>query len=178
MVKNMKLQIRQGVFETNSSSTHAISICKYEGQPIPESIYFGFGEFGWDDEVYDDHESKAAYLWTAVCGHYYYEDDKPKIEEIKAALTKILNDNGVKSVEFATGEYVESYNKEYKYLRFDGYIDHGWELIKWVENMLEDPDLLIGYLFNTESFVNTGNDNDDTPLDWAENAIYTMYKGN
>ena len=174
----MKLQIRQGVFETNSSSTHAISICRYDKQPIPKSLYFGFGAFGWENEVYDDYESKAAYLWTAVCGHYIYEDDRPKIEEIKEKLTKILNDYGVESIQFANGEYVDNSWGDSRYLKFDGYIDHGWELIKWVENMLEDPDLLIGYLFNTESFVNTGNDNDDTPLGWAEGAIYTMYKGN
>jgi hypothetical protein len=41
-------QIRKGVFETNSSSTHSICIAKDDGLTIPKSLHFDFGEFGWE----------------------------------------------------------------------------------------------------------------------------------
>ena len=54
----MKTQIRRGVFETNSSSTHAISIMEYgdfvkedwyTAYNVPEKVKFGLqGEFGWE----------------------------------------------------------------------------------------------------------------------------------
>ena len=47
----MKRQIRQGVFETNSSSTHAICISKDHDTSklkLPDSVSFDHGEFGWE----------------------------------------------------------------------------------------------------------------------------------
>lgn len=45
----MKRQIRKSVFETNSSSTHAICITKKkDNYKLPDHIDFEFGEFGWD----------------------------------------------------------------------------------------------------------------------------------
>ena len=38
----MKVQVRNGVFETNSSSTHAISVCAFDinKHEIPETVVF------------------------------------------------------------------------------------------------------------------------------------------
>lgn len=44
----MKRQIRKSVFETNSSSTHAICITKKkDNYKLPDHIDFEFGKFGW-----------------------------------------------------------------------------------------------------------------------------------
>ena len=49
----MKKQIRQGVFETNSSSTH--SMCIHPGNkyvPNMSKLKIETGEFGWEEETY------------------------------------------------------------------------------------------------------------------------------
>lgn len=43
----MKKVIRRGVFETNSSSVHAISISNAGNLVYPKFVYFEEGEFGW-----------------------------------------------------------------------------------------------------------------------------------
>ena len=82
----MKL-IRNGVFETNSSSTHSISICRYEKPQennIPRNykdIYMvsEFGDVGGSDETYacDTHNtevSKLRFLINMIAS--IYEDSK------------------------------------------------------------------------------------------------------
>ena len=82
----MKL-IRNGVFETNSSSTHSISICRYEKPQennIPRNykdIYMvsEFGDVGGSDETYacDIHNtevSKLRFLINMIAS--IYEDSK------------------------------------------------------------------------------------------------------
>lgn len=176
------LQIRQGVFETNSSSTHAVSVVRYDASccEIPESIHFGTsGEFGWDNERYFDIASKANYLWIAVCDEFNRLEDEDELLRIKAAFVKILNDYGVKHVTFDEEDYKEHQLWDGEpYLEIDGYIDHSNELYGWAQQMIDDPELLIGYLFHPHSYVHTGNDNEDTDITWAEDAELDIYKGN
>ena len=176
----MKVQIRQGVFETNSSSTHAISICEYHSNvELPEVIKFESNqEFGWEFENYTDVYSKANYLWLAICYMYDTPKDEDKFLEAKATLTQYLERIGVRA-EFEKIDYKESpWNPEKRYLEMEGYIDHPEDLYEMVDALLEDPELLYGYLFNDHSMVSTGNDNDDRSIDYAENAIFSVYKGN
>ena len=60
----------------------------------------------------------------------------------------------------------------------NGYIDHVSDLYGWAEEMIDEPELLLGYLFNDESTVATGNDNSETPVKFVNGAIYTIYKSN
>ena len=49
------INIRHGLFETNSSSTHAICIAKKnDGLVIPQSLDFILNDFGWDERFYYD----------------------------------------------------------------------------------------------------------------------------
>ena len=176
----MKVQVRKGVFETNSSSTHAISICEFDvnKHKIPETLVFKTGEYGWECDSYYDTESKASYLWTAILSEYQYLDQEEDLIKIKGSLTKLLNDAGVKNVYFEDYPYETSPWNERSYIQSDGYIDHAGDLYGWANEMIEEPELLYGYLFNSESVVLTGNDNDDYDVEYAKNAIYTRYKGN
>ena len=72
----MKRQIRRGVFETNSSSTHSIAIPKRCTKT--NYMSFNIGEFGWGwDEV-----DPADYLYTAIYELAETEDEaKEKIEK-------------------------------------------------------------------------------------------------
>ena len=176
----MKIQIRQGVFETNSSSTHAISICEYHSNvELPEVVKFESNQdFGWEFENYTDVYSKANYLWLAICYKYNTPEDEDKLLEAKATLSQYLERIGV-IAEFEELEYTESsWNPERRYLDMRGYIDHSGDLYEMVDALLEDPELLYGYLFNSESMVSTGNDNDDRGIEYAKDAIFSVYKGN
>lgn len=64
----MKKQTRKGVFETNSSSVHTITISKngYDKSIIPEVLVFIFGEFGWEVNKLSSVYEKASYLYTAL----------------------------------------------------------------------------------------------------------------
>ena len=80
----MKIAIRRGVFETNSSSTHSVSIIgrdndthTIELSDVPETddlvvderynkVLSHFGEFGWGPEVYNSPAVKLSYLLTMV----------------------------------------------------------------------------------------------------------------
>lgn len=62
-------QIRKSVFETNSSSTHSISISSHGDielvTPDDEgNINVDIGQFGWEEEIHSDFATKASYLAT------------------------------------------------------------------------------------------------------------------
>jgi hypothetical protein len=174
------IQIRQGVFETNSSSTHAISICEYHSDvKLPEVVKFETNQdFGWEFEDYTDVYSKANYLWLAICYKYDKLEQEDELLNAKATLTQYLASIGVRA-EFEELEYIESHwTPESRYLDMKGYIDHPGALYEMVGALLEDPKLLYGYLFNDHSMVSTGNDNDDRGVNYAYDAIFSVYKGN
>lgn len=136
-------QIRNNVFETNSSSTHSICISK---APVKHGdfVYFGFGEYGWEDDCVTD---TASYLYTAICSGNDREGAEEKIKELK----DILDSYGIK-YEFEDPEWVDgSYCNK-------GYIDHSYDTHEFVDAALNSPDLLMRYLFG-DSCIYTGNDN-------------------
>lgn len=167
----MKKQIRRGVFETNSSSTHAICITKESviEKDFPNHVTFTHGEFGWETVEYSDLWSKASYLYEAIC--CCYEEEQK--EEVINNITETLNGYGI-TCDFEP-------DREGKW----SYIDHGSQTIDFVEGVLEDEDKLLRYLFGN-SFIVTGNDNDDGYSDRmyinegekvTEWGIYTKYGG-
>lgn len=84
----MKIQIRQGVFETNSSSTHSVTCLFHDDKQyvsagaLPQVQYCSFfddednwhekdnmvvahlGRYGWEENSYDGVEDKLSYLLT------------------------------------------------------------------------------------------------------------------
>ncbi len=64
--RETKRQIRQGAFETNSSSTHSICIATETQYNIPTSIEFNFGDFGWEVNKLTSRKAKASYLYTCI----------------------------------------------------------------------------------------------------------------
>lgn len=158
--------IRDSVFETNSSSTHAISFLKdIKNDTVPNFIRFYLGEYGWNDGWVDP----ASYLYTAiVC-----TSDTPDIARERIdTLKKILDKNNIKY----TFEDIrwKSYSAEEYYVRYAG-IDHEDECSEFVHRMLTDEDALIRYL--TSGRVYCTNDNIDheidDPLNYGYKEIYT-----
>jgi hypothetical protein len=153
----MKIQIRKGCFETNSSSTHAICISRdnVNIDDLPKHITFTHGEFGWEAEVYDGTWEKASYLYQAICDCCY--DNENELREKLEQLERLLATYGIEC----------DFEPERKNVWGSGYIDHGYETIDFVDAVLKDPDKLMRYLFN-DSIIITGNDNDD----WFEEYMY------
>lgn len=147
----MKTQIRKGAFETNSSSTHSICISKEPvGDVKDRHIDFDIGEFGWQFDTADT----ADYLYTAIlCQENYVE--------LLDRLKTILDESGV---HYTMKEPLDKTWKDdlgyvHHYLEY-GYVDHDEDLRDFIEAVLSDKDLLFRYLFDNDSVVYTGNDND------------------
>lgn len=138
-------QIRNNVFETNSSSMHSIAISKEPVAGFPESIYFYLGEYGWEF----DNVSPASYLYTAIMYMYDEKDRKEKLDKLKL----ILDSHSIK-YEFEKPDP----NKD-MYCR-NGFIDHAKDLDDFINIVLSDEDMLMRLLFGN-SCVFTGNDHSD-----------------
>lgn len=137
----MNITVRNGVFETNSSSTHSIVVSKKAVTEFPKSINFYQGDFGWEFEQY----SLPTYLYTAICNRDDY------IEKLKSVLDK--------------------HNIEYTFDdSYEGYIDHESELEDFLEAVFSDEDLLLRCLFG-DSAVYTGNDNSGYTEDDADGCM-------
>lgn len=150
-------QIRNNVFETNSSSTHSIAIPRNLTNKI-HTIYFHVGEFGWG--YYE--EDPADYLYTAI-----YDTSKTinEVEEKLSIIKNILEENNIEC------NFEEVRCEEYNgYLSHDGYIDHGYELKDFVDRLLNDGDKLVRFL--SGGLVFTGNDNSDNEGFIARNEEY------
>lgn len=145
------IQIRTGVFETNSSSTHSICIPKKTKITVNE-IYFRLGEYGWENDKVDD---AASYLYTAILDGYSYDEAMEKIEK----LTDILNKHDIaykfEKPEWRYDEYGDVMRLHYE----SGYVDHAYETRGFVEALLDDEDMLLRYL--SEGIIYTGNDNQE-----------------
>lgn len=146
-------QIRRNVFETNSSSTHSIAIPKK--CEAPSRISFYTGDFGWSfDEV-----DATNYFYTAI-----YETSNSEIEVLEK-IRKLKNILESHNIEYnftnpRSHTWRSDYdNKEYLSLD-DGYIDHGYELKDFVDELLNDEDKLLRFLGG--GLVFTGNDNSNT----------------
>lgn len=152
----MKRQIRKKVYETNSSSTHAICIAK-DGYELKDHIDFHTGEYGWECDEYGDLDNKASYLITAILSM-----DKESADEKLIQLEGILDENEITYTipELNVNSYEYGKKKHYYYDIGYDYIDHAGELRSWLDDLLSDSDKLFRYLFG-DSVIITGNDNDD-----------------
>ena len=174
------INIRHGLFETNSSSTHAICIAKKNDDlVIPTDLAFTFGDFGWDECFYYNIEDKASYFYTALYNSYD-EDIKKNFENIKNHIYEVLGNAGCecwfdKARPSKWGRWMES-----------GYIDHQNEIDPLIHKLIKNDKMLFRFLFSPDSFVVTGNDNNDWFYDWEEDfddsetakKVDVFYKGN
>src|SRR3954467_12865836 len=133
-----KKNIRIGVFETNSSSTHSICIPKESNTfDLPEKIHFELGRFGWEVGLLKSISEKASYLYTGL----KVNDMIPEFENIVDFLTEL----GIE----CTCEQINN----------DSFIDHGDELCPFLLDICSNKDKLLRFLFSELSFILTGNDN-------------------
>ncbi len=173
----MKKQVRQGVFETNSSSVHSISIINnnYTPNNLPKEFTIKTDrEFGWEVTTYDNPQDKAAYLYQAIL-YYDPEENNLKLSndeilKIKQNLLNIFIDNlesfGIKVIcEHRFAKIIEDYD----YVAFvnekneqsKGYLDHGSEAMHLVDFVLSSKENTLKFIFDNRCYIDTGNDNED-----------------
>ena len=173
----MKIQVRKNIFETNSSSIHSLVIGNnneniYEN--LPTEIHFNGGEYGWENEVYNDIENKANYLYTGIVKNNLVDELVPKIKDIlsKWNITPIFQETNKKM--YNNEEYDEFKHGYY-------YIDHSYDLQDFLNTVCNNEELLMNFLFSDGSFIETGNDNDDDEwidFKYPENVLLEYEKGN
>lgn len=166
-------QIRKSVFETNSSSTHAICISKNKidkDKLKGKKVHFGFDEFGWE---FDRKVNVADYIYTGICHAFKKNEYEKYIDRIKFILDKY-------DVEYSFEE--PKWDKD-GWLDWDcGYMDHSEDLREIISIILRNKDLFLSLLFNQESYIATGNDNsydmEDILGDAVEKTHRIFWKGN
>lgn len=106
----MKRQIRRGVFETNSSSVHSITMCtseEYEKWKNGEIFFWGDEDkFGTKEEIIE--EMKVKRWWS---GKLRYPDTNWEDED---EVFDIFSDENVKTYdEYFENEWFETYSDTY-----------------------------------------------------------------
>ena len=153
--KNMKKKlIRNGVFETNSSSCHSISIDINNKNFTASSLYVdedGYvtltgGEFGWEQEEYFDALTKANYCAQDIY-RYDWRSDSYSLDEYKKnmLIDVIKEQTGCTDVLFD----IQSLK--------DGYIDHESHGTSY--EAFQNKEILRNFIFNRNSYLETNNDN-------------------
>lgn len=150
-------QIRAGVFETNSSSTHSFCISK-EGfglQNLPDkppSMYLPLDkEYGWENDCYSTCLEKTNYLFTVMCECGMTDEIKEFKHQLRIMGVKITHPH--------------LYKNQYGSYNISGYVDHAGEVICFIKQLLADSSKLRRFLFNSKSCIYTGNDNSNEQTD-------------
>ncbi len=154
----MPHQIRRNVFETNSSSSHSLTLSQSDLVPQPFAtdvlragvVMVGKAEYGWEWHRYYSAVNKLSYLLTQVAQY----DDVPEGDPERVTELMIDAHPQLRSLVDAVREHtgVE--------LRFTpgstGYIDH--DSVGVGSELLGDSEALRQFLFS-DAYVETGNDN-------------------
>lgn len=153
--------IRTGVFETNSSSTHSVSICRatdgiYDTLPVDDAgvLTLTGGQFGWEEETYYDAQTKANYA-AVFCSPEVEPAFVAKAERMRELLVNVLKQHtGAREIVFNFS--LEDYNHPHH-----SYIDHQSAIIEGGDAgaVFESEDVLKDFIFNTRSSLTTDNDN-------------------
>jgi hypothetical protein len=148
----MKTIIRRSVFETNSSSSHSVSIPHtyelldtIEPDESGNIVLYG-GEYGWGHEEYNDAASKANYM--AVWAKVYADSPEVRMSFLNDVLKM---HTGAKEVTYGFGN---SYNSD----NF-AYIDHQSSDSDYFVELFGDAKKMLNFIFNRKSILVISNDN-------------------
>jgi len=129
--------IRKSIFETNSSSSHSLSLGTLSSLPDQNvndlEITLGDGEYGWDWTDYDSWLDKADYITIDA------REDQEKLDLIEKVIKLVYPNATIK-------------------FRDSGYIDHDSRGTFW--NSYKTTEDVKIFIFGNGGF-STGNDNDE-----------------
>ncbi len=167
------IQIRNGSFETNSSSVHVLVIPKENPIDIPNEVILTGGEWGWSPGIEQD------------TINYFYQACLDRGPKYVTRFIKFLKKNGVNNIavdpiSWHTTDYKGNPLDEDEYWPdCEGSIDHSGCVP--IDELFADEEMLIKFLFGTRSFIETGNDNSDNCPEeegYDKNKFDVFEKGN
>lgn len=188
-----KSNFRTGVFETNSSSSHSISIAEEASMMMDNSLMadqdgivtLTGGEFGWEWAKYNDATTKANYVAVMIL-HLkndiaYYKENVGKPDNSywqglpqwasENYETVIKNFQDLLKDQIGCTKLEMNLSSDYKEANYS-YIDHqSIEDIKDVEWLL-DKEKIRQFIFNQNSWLFTGNDNDTAEPDFYDVPVF------
>lgn len=161
-----KVQTRSNVFETNSSSSHSLTLSKddlvpqtFDKKTLRNGVVdIELGDYNWEWRRYHDVKNKLRYLITQLTDGKLPEGDDPQ------ALTETLIERN-EQFRLLSDVVHKHTGCELRVLPSDGGIDHqsargdaavGMELF-------DSAQRLQAFLFNENAYVETGNDNNSAP---------------
>lgn len=180
--------IRNGVFETNSSSAHSLAYknevlrdyrCQTNGIPyfsdkrfhLTEKPYdyrlysfmpLYFDEYGWEFNVLFSPAKKLSYLMSSV--YQYKTWGVVKEDPFFKQVIQWLNELGV------VVELPEQYGDSSE---VDAFVDHqSWGVLD--KSMFQTKEDLLTYLFNDDIVIHTENDNSDNMQNWVDAPQHTI----
>lgn len=172
------VQIRRSVFETNSSSTHSITVAK-KAPREPSSlvvsddgyIHVKLGGYGWEFRTLATQGEKLSYLLTMAWEKsgekdYYYGDPK----RCERAISRFMDSDEYVRISKKVAEYAGCYGVLLdNTAEDDAYIDHqSEEDYLNVSNFLYiNNTTILDFVFSPGVVVRTGNDNEPDPEDMA-----------
>jgi len=182
-------QIRRGVFETNSSSSHSVTISKdrielteddyikrvdHMAKTGKNKVMLEFGEFGWGWDVLSDPSSKLSYLATIILGEIDFNSAEISSTDDKESVLKLYkNTEGFKLLNSVFKKYCRGVkvdkelfkigqfrDDETYYINSDtGYIDHQSNP-GTLKNFLDSEGVTVEeFLFNSGIEMIIDNDN-------------------
>lgn len=143
------INIRYGLYETNSSSVHCLVIPKDTNLYIPKRVHLTGGEYGWE---FGSEGDTINYIYQA-CVDSGREEVERFIAYLKSKGVEEIDCPELRWTAWGDGEYAENN---------PGYIDHGYEIP--LNDLFANENLLDRFLFGG-GWVDTGNDNSDDPPD-------------
>lgn len=160
-------QIRCGVFETNSSSTHSVSVKRNKGlqqnwMTVGKDgyIHASLGEFGWEIETYCEQPDKLSYLLTMAYmknppSVYSWSDEYSQPDDIK----RFMKTDDFKMISDEIAAYANC--KGVMLDGIDGYIDHqSHDDYRTTQEFLDEYGVdVIEFVYGRGVRVHTDNDN-------------------
>lgn len=139
--------VRHG-FETNSSSTHSLTIGKigiYDSITPNDynTILLEQYTFGWDNKIYQSPTARLAYAYI-----YARDWSKGRPQHMELLQWVVRQHTGADRVEMV-GEGINKY---------PGYIDHQSVECGKLDYLFEDSSLLKSFIFDINSYIETDSD--------------------
>ncbi|MCC5610731.1 hypothetical protein LC612_29270 [Nostoc sp. CHAB 5834] len=158
-------KIRHSVFETNSSSSHSLTITSKNLAPMPfprdvmreGKVYIPLGEYGWEWRRMYRLEHKLSYLFTQLLSEVPENKDAETVtQEVRNRNPRI--DTLCRIVGEHTGVQVLMVPGS------TGYIDHESQGVGIDAEFFNNEAKLRQFLFSDKNYVQLGNDNCDQPM--------------
>jgi hypothetical protein len=154
----MTQQIRQKVFETNSSSSH--SLVMESSQMIPAAltkaqlregvVSIRLGDYGWQYERLYRPLNKASYLLTYLVGSTNWQTTEEVCEEFPGA-------------QMLVDAFRNRFGVALKFEPSYGYVDHEATEHGVADVVFQDQAVLESFLFDEAQYIQLGNDNSPAP---------------